>query len=72
MGRRLFDIIDGPNGWNDDVGYGAEHAAKPPVFVVTARSAGVVAAGRALPLRHRRCRAAVDAAHGWPTARTWS
>src|SRR4029079_9923882 len=23
MGRRLFDIIDGPGGWNDDVGYGA-------------------------------------------------
>jgi len=35
MGRRLFDIIDGPNGWNDEVGYGAEHAAPPPVFVVT-------------------------------------
>ena len=35
MGRRLFDIIDGPNGWSDDVGYGAEHAAQPPVFVVT-------------------------------------
>jgi dihydrofolate reductase len=22
MGRRLYDIVDGPNGWNDDVGYG--------------------------------------------------
>ncbi len=20
MGRRLYDIVDGPNGWNDDVG----------------------------------------------------
>jgi len=35
MGRRLFDIIDGPNGWSDEMGYGARHAALPPVFVVT-------------------------------------
>ncbi|MCU1374746.1 MAG: hypothetical protein JWO68_2032 [Actinomycetia bacterium] len=35
MGRRLFDVIDGPNGWNDEMGYGAGHAAAPPVFVVT-------------------------------------
>jgi dihydrofolate reductase len=35
MGRRLFDIVDGPQGWNDDVGYGAGHAAQPPVLVVT-------------------------------------
>ncbi len=35
MGRRLFDIIDGPNGWNDEMAYGAGHAATPPVFVVT-------------------------------------
>jgi dihydrofolate reductase len=35
MGRRLFDIIDGPHGWSDDMGYGAEHAATPPFFVVT-------------------------------------
>jgi dihydrofolate reductase len=35
MGRRLFDIIDGPKGWNDEMGYGATHAAQPPFFVVT-------------------------------------
>lgn len=35
MGRRLFDIIDGPGGWSDDMGYGAAHAATPPFFVVT-------------------------------------
>jgi len=35
MGRRLFDIIDGPDGWNEEMGYGAGHAAVPPVFVVT-------------------------------------
>jgi len=35
MGRRLFEIIDGPNGWNDEMGYGAGHAANPPFVVVT-------------------------------------
>lgn len=37
MGRRTFDIVDAPNGWNDDVGYGAERdqTSAPPVFVVT-------------------------------------
>lgn len=35
MGRNLFDIIDGPDGWNDEMGYGAGLAATPPVFVVT-------------------------------------
>jgi len=35
MGRRLFDIVDGPKGWNDEMGYGAAHAAQPPFFVVT-------------------------------------
>jgi dihydrofolate reductase len=38
MGRRLFDIIDGPLGWNDELGYGAERdqtMSPPPVFVVT-------------------------------------
>jgi len=37
MGRRTFDIVDGPNGWNEDVGYGAERdqSDAPPVFVLT-------------------------------------
>ena len=37
MGRRLYDIVDGPNGWNDDVGYGhdQDQAAAPPCYVVT-------------------------------------
>jgi dihydrofolate reductase len=35
MGRRLFDIVDGPDGWSDDMGYGAGLAATPPFFVVT-------------------------------------
>ncbi|HEX2295810.1 MAG TPA: dihydrofolate reductase family protein, partial [Actinomycetota bacterium] len=35
MGRRLFDIVDAPGGWSDDMGYGAGYAATPPCFVVT-------------------------------------
>ena len=35
MGRRLFDIVDGPLGWNDEVGYGAGQAGQQPVLVVT-------------------------------------
>ncbi|HEX5587222.1 MAG TPA: dihydrofolate reductase family protein [Acidimicrobiia bacterium] len=42
MGRRLFDIIDGPDGWNDEMGYGAGHAADPPFFVVTHAAPGKV------------------------------
>ena len=37
MGRRLFDIVDGPHGWSDEVGYGArqDQSAAAPVFVLT-------------------------------------
>jgi dihydrofolate reductase len=35
MGRRLFDVIDAPDGWNDEMGYGAARAAQPPLLVVT-------------------------------------
>lgn len=35
MGRNLFDVIDGPDGWNDEMGYGAGEVGKPPFFVVT-------------------------------------
>jgi len=37
MGRRLYDVVDGPNGWNDDVGYGHDQnqSAAPPCYVVT-------------------------------------
>src|SRR4051812_31418607 len=42
MGRRLFDIVDGPLGWNDEMGYGADLVATPSFFVVThARPASV-------------------------------
>ncbi|MDT0212326.1 dihydrofolate reductase family protein [Rothia sp. ARF10] len=42
MGRHLFDVVDGPGGWNDEVGYGAGHAARPPFFVVTSSAPGSV------------------------------
>jgi dihydrofolate reductase len=37
MGRRLFDIVDGPHGWSEDVGYGhdQDQSAAPTCFVVT-------------------------------------
>lgn len=35
MGRRLFDVIDGPNGWDEQMGYGAGEVGTPPFFVVT-------------------------------------
>jgi dihydrofolate reductase len=37
IGRRLYDIVDGPNGWNDDIGYGHDQnqSAAPPCYVVT-------------------------------------
>jgi dihydrofolate reductase len=37
MGRRLYDIVDGSNGWSDDVGYGhdQDQSAAPPCYVVT-------------------------------------
>jgi dihydrofolate reductase len=38
MGRRLFDFVDGPHGWTDELGYGAgnyDATGDPPVVVVT-------------------------------------
>jgi len=35
MGRNLFDVIDGPGGWNDEIGYGADQVGRPPFVVVT-------------------------------------
>ncbi|WP_426626208.1 dihydrofolate reductase family protein [Leifsonia sp. McL0607] len=35
MGRRLFDVIDAPDGWSDELGYGATEVGKPPFVVVT-------------------------------------
>ena len=35
MGRRLFDLVNGPDGWNQEMGYGADQVGTPPFFVVT-------------------------------------
>ncbi|GAA3118876.1 dihydrofolate reductase [Kribbella aluminosa] len=37
QGRNLFDVIDGPGGWSDEMGYGALPTGEvnPPIFVVT-------------------------------------
>ena len=35
MGRRLFDLVDGPHGWTGEMGYGAQEVGTPPFFVVT-------------------------------------
>jgi dihydrofolate reductase len=35
MGRHLFDVIDGPGGWNEQRGYGAGEVGTPPFVVVT-------------------------------------
>jgi dihydrofolate reductase len=37
QGRNLFDVIDAPNGWSDEMGYGAKPTGEvnPPTFVVT-------------------------------------
>lgn len=47
MGRRTFDVVDGPKGWNDEVGYGhdQDQIAAPPVLVVTHARPGKVRLG---------------------------
>ncbi|MET9505789.1 dihydrofolate reductase family protein [Streptomyces sp. NPDC006622] len=35
LGRHLFDVDDGPNGWDDRTGYGAGEVGKPAFVVVT-------------------------------------
>ncbi|WP_328681814.1 dihydrofolate reductase family protein [Streptomyces sp. NBC_00322] len=35
LGRHLFDLVDGPNGWDDKSGYGAGEVGKPAFIVVT-------------------------------------
>jgi dihydrofolate reductase len=35
LGRRLFDLVDGPCGWGEDVGYGAGEVGRPAFVVVT-------------------------------------
>lgn len=35
LGRRLFDVVDGPEGWDDTCGYGAGEVGRPAFVVVT-------------------------------------
>ena len=35
LGRRLFDVVDGPGGWDDETGYGAGLVGRPAFVVVT-------------------------------------
>ncbi|WP_460072534.1 dihydrofolate reductase family protein [Streptomyces sp. YKOK-I1] len=35
LGRRLFDQVDGPGGWDDTTGYGAGEVGRPAFVVVT-------------------------------------
>ena len=35
LGRHLFDVVDGPHGWDDTTGYGAGEVGKPAFVVVT-------------------------------------
>jgi dihydrofolate reductase len=35
MGRKTFDTVDAPGGWNEEMGYGADQDGRPPFFVVT-------------------------------------
>ncbi len=35
LGRHLFDVVDGPLGWGDDVGYGAREVGRPAFVVLT-------------------------------------
>jgi dihydrofolate reductase len=35
LGRRLFEVVDGPGGWDHEVGYGAGEVGTPAFVVVT-------------------------------------
>jgi dihydrofolate reductase len=62
MGRRLFDIIDGPHGWSDEMGYGADLATSPPFFVVTHAAPDSVRLGHDFTFATDGVAAAVDRA----------
>ena len=51
MGRRLFDVVDGPGGWNEEMGYGADQTGTPPFFVVTHSQPDDVRLARELGMR---------------------
>lgn len=64
MGRNLFDVVDAPDGWSDEVGYGAHHVGRPPFFVVTHQRPAEVRLGLDFTFVSAGVSAAVDAARG--------
>jgi dihydrofolate reductase len=51
MGRRLFDIVDAPGVWTEDMAYGAQPTGALPFFVVTHSAPHDVRLERELGLR---------------------
>lgn len=51
MGRKLFDTVDGPDGWSSEMGYGADQVGTPPFFVLTHSPPAEVRLARELGLR---------------------
>ena len=64
MGRNLFDVVDAPDGWSDDMGYGAHHVGRPPFFVVTHQRPADVRLSLDFTFVAAGVSAAVDAARG--------
>src|SRR3954451_13403056 len=70
MGRRLFDTVDAPGGWSEEMGYGAHEVGTPPFFVVTHAPPTDVRLERDLGLRFTFApdlEAAIDQARGAAT-----
>jgi dihydrofolate reductase len=51
MGRRLFDVVNAPDGWSEEMGYGADRVGTPPFVVVTHHSPSDVRLVEELGLR---------------------
>ncbi len=62
MGRRTFDVVDAPSGWNEEIAYGAGErpAQLPPVFVVTHRAPSTVRLQRLFTFVTTGVREAID------------
>lgn len=65
MGRGTFEFVDGPNGWQGDLGYGAERdqTAPLPVVVITNRVPDKVQLADRLMFATDGLQAGLDRAH---------
>jgi dihydrofolate reductase len=63
MGRNLFDVVDAPDGWNDEMGYGAGLVGTPPFFVVTHSAPDKVRLGLDFTFVTEGIEAAIDQAN---------